>query len=411
MMGRTSKSRFSISVITTGAGIASREYLMGVFKYANARTRWTFEFHNSVDEFSASHKHASSIDGILSIVPHTPASLSFIARKNIPTVIIDSRPEGFATRNARLSFLHLNDVAVGKYAAEHLISRGAFNSFACIIDTPETKYPHLREAGFRRAIERQKKPVATFILNSKRIDKQEQRNFRLRFSRLPKPLAVFAVRDSAALSVYEACRRLGLSIPDEVAVIGVDNDELFCNMLSCPLSSIQLDHEQVGFLASKELDRLLSGGNGTNVVFDTPVKDIVMRASTRIIPPAARIVSDALSYIEHNISGTLRVSEIAEALNISRRLLDLRFRQMENESVHNAIVRARIKAAKKRLASSRDTIFHIAAASGFPSSASFVRFFTHCTGMSPGMWREKQRILEGKHTHSEKKTARKPVDC
>ena len=93
MMGRTSKSRFSISVITTGAGIASREYLMGVFKYANTRTRWTFEFHNSVDEFSASHKHASSIDGILSIVPHTPASLSFIARKNIPTVIIDSRPK------------------------------------------------------------------------------------------------------------------------------------------------------------------------------------------------------------------------------------------------------------------------------------------------------------------------------
>ena len=99
-----------------------------------------------------------------------------------------------------------------------------------------------------------------------------------------------------------------------------------------------------------------------------------------------------MSYIEHNISGTLRVSEIAEALNISRRLLDLRFRQMENETVHNAIVRARIKAAKKRLSSSRDTVFHIAAASGFPSSASFVRFFTNHTGMTPGMWRRKQRL-------------------
>lgn len=194
---------------------------------------------------------------------------------------------------------------------------------------------------------------------------------------------------SERLKVFDACRRLKLTIPGEVAVLGVDNDELFCNSLPVPLSSILPDHKQVGFLAARELDRIFRGSTGGDRVLDRSVKDIVLRASTRIVPPAARIVSDALTFIETNASGSLRVSDVAASLGVSRRLLDLRFRQMQNESVLNAITRARIGRIKKRLLTTSDSISRISKDCGFSSAAAFVRFFRGRTGDSPNRWRRR----------------------
>ena len=386
-----------IAVIITASGMAGRDYLSGVFRYANTRTRWMLDLLNGNEDFERRIKDYGLPDGVLSIIPHEQQILAALLKLDIPSAIVDIPPRSFNFSGKHISFVHLNEDTIGRAAAEHLLSRGRFNSFACMIDEPQFSYPAARERSFRQRLEREGLFVKTLVLPETTSGERERKMLELTLARLPRPLAVFAVRDRAALKIFDACRRLRLSIPGEVAVLGVDNDELFCNSLPVPLSSILPDHEQVGFLAARELDQLFKGRGGGDKVLDKSVKDIVLRASTRIVPPAARIVSDALTFIEKNASGSLRVSDVAAHLGISRRLLDLRFRQMQNESVLSAIVRTRIGKIKKRLFSTSDSIARIATDYGFSSSAAFVRFFKDRTGQSPNRWRQKPENMRSRH--------------
>lgn len=386
-----------IAVIITASGMAGRDYLSGVFRYVNTRTRWMLDLLNSNGDFERRISDNGLPDGVLSIIPHEEQILAALLKLDMPSVLVDIPPSTFNFSGKRISFVHLNEDMIGRAAAEHLLSRGSFNSFACMIDEPQFSYPAARERGFRQRLEREGRFVKTLILPETTAGERERKIFELTLARLPRPLAVFAVRDRAAIKIFAACRRLRLSIPGEIALLGVDNDELFCNSLPVPLSSILPDHEQVGFLAARELDQLFKGRSGGDKILDKSVKDIVLRASTRIVPPAARIVSDALTFIEKNVSGTLRVSDVATHLGVSRRLLDLRFRQMQNESVLDAIVRTRIGKIKKRLLSTSDSIARIAKDCGFSSSAALVRFFKDRTGQSPNRWRQKPEDTRSRH--------------
>lgn len=387
-----------IAVILTASGMAGRDYLQGTFRYVNTRTGWMLDLLNSNEDFEHRIRDYGLPDGVLSIIPHEKQMLAALLKLDIPSVIVDIPPETFSFSGKRISFVRLNDEMIGCTAAEHLLSRGRFNSFACMIDEPQFGYPAARERGFRQRLEHEGRFVKTLVIPETTARERERKMLELTLTRLPRPLAVFAVRDRAALKIFDACRRLKLSIPTEVAVLGVDNDELFCESLPIPLSSILPDHEQVGFLAARELNQLFKGRNGGDKVLDKSVKDIVLRASTRIVPPAARIVSNALTFIEKNVSGSLRVSDVAAHLGVSRRLLDLRFRQIQNESVLDAIVRTRIGKIKKRLFSTSDSITRIAKDCGFSSSAALVRFFKARTGQSPNRWRQKPENIQPRHS-------------
>ena len=376
-----------IAVIVTASGMAGRDYLSGVFRYVNTKTQWMLELFNNVEECLRWQKLHGKPDGVISLLPHDRNSLRALLKANVPTVIVDTPLPVGRIRTDKISFIQLNDEAIGSAAAEHLLSRGRFNSFACLIDEPYFKYPFCREQGFRNRLAKAGESVKTVILPEKNATDRDMEAFDLTIARLPRPIAAFAVRDRASLKLYDACRRLKLSIPDEIAILGVDNDELFCNSLPVP-TSILPDHEQVGFITAQTMARILRGAKVTDMIFAKPVKDIVLRASTRIVPPTARIVSEAMSYIEKNVSGSLHVSEIATNLGISRRLLDLRFRQIQNMTVLNAIAKARIGQIKKMLLATSNSIMQISSDCGFSSPAALVRFFRRQTGMTPNRWRQ-----------------------
>ena len=390
MANQRQKRLRKIMVAATISGTAGRDYLSGVFKFVGKGREWNLEVLDDPATLDKRIRQSEEPDGVIIMLPHENPTLVSLQRRNIPTVVVDFPPKGFAAMRGSLSFVRLNDAEIGAAAAQHLLDRGNFNSFLCVIDQPQFAYSRVRESAFRERLKATGRFVKTVLISDIRATERDQHALLLTLKRLPRPVGVFVTRDRAASRVYDACRDLGFSIPDEVAVIGVDNDELFCNTAAVPLSSILPDHAQVGYLAAKELNRLLHGGTGKETVFRKSVREVVLRASTRIIPPTARIVTEALAFIEDNASGSLSVADVVEHIGISRRLADLRFRQIRNETILDAIVRARIGRIKKRLLTSNDPLSRIAADCGFSSAAVFSRFFRTHVGETPQDWRLKR---------------------
>ena len=377
----------TISVVIRDLGAAERDYLTGVFRFVNTQANWSIKLYSDRAGLEGVLSDRAASDGILAVLPHRSDAKAALWFGDVPTVLVDIPPDRASLGNV-LSFVRLDDRQIGRAAAEHFLARGSFNAYLCVVDQPEFEYPSHREAGFRSLLADTGKPVETLRISESVLDARETEAIRRTLTSLPHPLAVFAVRDRAALKVFDVCRRFRLAIPNEVAVLGVDNDELFCTSLKPPLSSVLPDHELIGFLAARELARLIRHGDGREIVSPKSVKRIVLRESTRIIPPAARILSQAMDFIEANASGALRVSDVAHHVGVSRRLLDLRFRQVHGGTVLEAIVQARIRRMKKKLRTSAAHVDSLATECGFSSPAVFTRFFTRHVGVSPTAWRK-----------------------
>jgi LacI family transcriptional regulator len=378
-----------IAVAASFSNAAGRDYLTGIFRYVNTGRRWTLEVFESCAALRERLDAGWHPDGILFVLPLEDRDLDALLEAGIPSVFVDipASPKQFAGHRA--SFVRLDDSAIGRAAADHLLSRGRFNSLACVIDQPQFPYTEHREWGFRSRLGEDGLSAETIVIPEAASDETQFEAIRREISRLPAPAGVFAVRDRAAVAVLETCRRFDIDVPEKIAVLGVDNDEVLCRSSLVPLSSVLPDHEQLGFLAAEELRRVMRGGNSREIVFERSVKEVVLRDSTRLVPPAARIIATALSYIEANASGRLRVSDVVVHLGISRRLADLRFREVHGGTIRGEITRSRVKALKMRLAASRESLAHMADEFGFSSSAALVRYFKTATGETPGAWRRR----------------------
>ena len=175
-----------IAVIVTASGMAGRDYLSGVFRYVNTKTQWMLELFNNVEECLRWQKQHGKPDGVISLLPHDRDSLCALLKANIPTVIVDTPLTVGRFRTDKTSFIQLNDEAIGSAAAEHLLSRGRFNSFACLIDEPYFKYPFCREQGFRNRLAKAGESVKTIILPEKNATNRDVEAFDLTIARLPR---------------------------------------------------------------------------------------------------------------------------------------------------------------------------------------------------------------------------------
>lgn len=377
-----------VAVAVGISGAAERDYLSGIFRWVNTGRRWSLDLLKTQDELER-HVRANALpDGVIVALPNERRVWDTLLRTAVPSVFIEIPPVDAHIGRKPFSFVRLDDVAIGRAAADHLVSRGRFNSFLCVIDQPRFQYPFHRERGFRERLARLGAPVETLTVSETAADAAETDALHRALTRLPRPVAIFAVRDRAALKIYDVCRRFRIAIPDEVAVMGVDNDELFCRSRPVQMTSLLPDHEDIGFRAAKELNRLMRAGDGREIVHAHSVKDIVMRDSTRIIPPAARLISAAMAYMEENAARPLRVDDIARRIGVSRRLAELRFRQVQGESIGRVFARFRLRALQARLKASRATVARLADEFGFSSPAALVRFFKTACGVTPAVWRQ-----------------------
>jgi len=210
---------------------------------------------------------------------------------------------------------------------------------------------------------------------------------------LPKPIALMTCDDNQGLHITEACRQIKIRIPEEVAVLGVDNDEMLCDLSDPPLSSIALDIIKGGYDSAKLLKEMILGTTGPYDIIVKPTQ-VITRQSTDIYATNDVHIASTLRYIHKNIEKSLQVDEIVKQVPLSRRSLEKRFLQITGLPVYKYIFNLRMEKFTQKLLETEQTIFEIAVDMGLNDSKNIARQFKQVKGCNPIEYRKK--YLAGK---------------
>lgn len=208
---------------------------------------------------------------------------------------------------------------------------------------------------------------------------------------LPKPVGVMACNDEFARSLSELCRVHGLRVPEDVAIIGVDNDELICELSNPPLSSVGFAADRAGYEAAERLDSLMSGKRieARNIVVHAA--RLVPRQSTDLLAIKDEEVVKALRFIRENAHRLIQVKDVVESTLLSHRTLHNRFHRALGRSLVREINCRRAAHIAKMLATTNDSIFRIARSIGYESAGHMARFFRREMGTTPLAYRNRHQ--------------------
>lgn len=289
-----------------------------------------------------------------------------------------------AVENMPLPRVAHDDEAIGRLGAEHLQERG-FNTFG-FLGRAAMWYSQRRLAGFRNVIEETTGRVLRVLdrLPERPLEADLIQDW---LGQLPKPIGIMAANDLLACELIAAATALGLRVPDDVAVVGVDNNHWLTQLAHPPLTSVEPDWQQIGYQGARMLDLLMAGGEPSSPLWIPPLR-VVARRSTDIRLADDPLVAQALQYIHENCGEDIRVAEIAKSLRVSRRNLEMRVKRGTGLSPYAAICRARMEIAKRLLVRTDDTLAKIASDCGVADNQFYTLFKRH-TGMTPGQYRSR----------------------
>jgi LacI family transcriptional regulator len=205
---------------------------------------------------------------------------------------------------------------------------------------------------------------------------------------LPKPVGLMAANDKRARHVLEACHVYDLQVPEKVAVIGVDNDELLCQLTSPQLSSVEQDAKRLGYEAIALLDRLMGGATVRQRHFFIEPVGVVTRGSTDILAVEDRLVARTITFIQSGASKGIRVRDVASSMAISRSSLETRFKAATGQTIGAAIRKAQLQRAQRMIAETNLAMKEIAAVTGFKSVQYMTTLFGKVFGQTPAKYRK-----------------------
>jgi len=328
-------------------------------------------------------------DGVIALLGARHNHWQQLRRLKVPVVdLAESRP------NIKLPRVTMDNVAIGRMAAEHFLEFGYRHFAVC----------HRRELGVsRRRCDAFKSLVNAAghdceVMSWQRergdqVDTRQKRHQWLmrRLSKLTKPLAVFAVRDVEAVEVIEACVAAGINVPDEVAVLGVDNNEMICDCLRVPLSSVDPNLEEVGYQGAALLSRLLSGERPPlSPIYIGPI-GIVRRRSSDGLAVEHSSVAAALRFIHDHAHEPIRMVDVTAHVDISRSGLEKAFREHFVRAPMEELRRIRLQRAMSMLTQTDASVTEIARQVGFQSAHNFCRVFKREMDLTPQTYRNHHR--------------------
>jgi LacI family transcriptional regulator len=220
-----------------------------------------------------------------------------------------------------------------------------------------------------------------------RVWEREQTLLARWISKLPTPIGLFACDDDRGREVLEVCGLVGLHVPDDVAVIGVDNDEVFCELADPPLSSIALNAETAGYRAAALLDAMMRGRALKRQQIIVEALGVVTRRSTDIVAVEDEDISSALKFIRREHGRGISVDDVVNEVAVSRRNLEKRFRDSIGRSILEEIQLVRLDRAKRLLVETTYPISKVADVAGFGSAGYFIQFFQRRVGKTPRHYR------------------------
>lgn len=288
-------------------------------------------------------------------------------------------------------FVGMDNSVIGSRVAAHFRARG-FHHFACVQDASENFFIErsdtfiraVRDAGFECP-----------VFQSKRANwEQHQRDLAAWLRELPKPAGVFAVNDQLGFWVLDAARRAGIAVPEELAVVGAENDNMLCETASPPLSSVRLRGQAVGYEAARLLHAWMRGERipkpGERHLL--PPGDIVTRQSSDIVAVEDPRIATALRFIRQNATQDIDVMRVAREAALSRTVLERRMKALIGRSPGEEMARLRFAAVEKLLVETDLTLDAIAAKCGFKHPQYMAEAFRNRHGMTPGQFRRKRAV-------------------
>jgi LacI family transcriptional regulator len=378
------------------------DFVEGVVDYSKAGANWTFTTSPAwsggfPETFAMSMKSLRGWHGDGAIAVITREQDAEVARDlGFPVVNL----AGTMKDRCGVARVMVDHEEIGRVAARHFLAKG-FRRFA-YYGAGDTYYGELRQTGFSNVLREAGYDLDHVFHAPARTDPDmpwietlDQLGEWL--SGLPKPIAVLAVNDYRACLVVEQCERMAIRIPQQVALLGVDDDNVICEHCHPPLSSVSRNGRQVGYQAAALLDRLIRK--------ETPPEDeilvapgtVVQRDSTDVMATEHPHVAAAVQLIHDNLGRSFGVNNLLRELGVSRRFLERHFRQELGCSPHEYLTQQRIEKAKRLIEHRSDlSIQEIATACGQSDPRNFRRSFQRLTGLLPSEFRERVAESPGK---------------
>jgi LacI family transcriptional regulator, galactose operon repressor len=364
-----------------------RRVLRGIKQYAEQKPDWVLlpiDIEPAAVKTALRFHPAGFIAHVLS-----PPLADLLSRLRVPVVNICG-----VLPNLGFPRVGTDNLLIGRIAARYFLDRG-FRNFG-YVGQHNHDYSRQREAGFREMIEAAGHTAAHYHERPRPFDLMGrlwslQKRFQDWVLALRKPAAVFTCNDLWGLQLTETCRQLGFSVPEDVAILGVQDDDLLCELARPSLSSIAIPAERIGFEAAAMLDRLLSRPRFMLKPLLFPPLGVVTRQSSDILAVSDRQVAAAVRFIQGRAHQALSVEDILEAVSISRRALERRFRKTFHRSLGEEIRRAHLERAKELLVRTSLGMAAVAQRSGFTDGKHLATVFRQEIGLTPTAYREQLR--------------------
>lgn len=367
----------------------ARDLLRGIAKYSSLQGPWIFYRQPELLKKGIDELKTSKADGLFASALGNKAAYRFL-EISLPLILFVENPDDPELEN--FSTISASDAEIGKMAASHLLGLGLsrFGFYGCT----NTYWSDTRRIGYEQYLSQYGYKVNVLTHPLKPEDASEYDKV-LKIAqwleKLKKPVGIMACNDIAGQNVLQACKVIGVNVPEEVAVIGVDNDDLICDLTDPPMSSIALDSKQAGYQGAKVLDSLMQNRqNATNRIFIRPI-NVVIRQSSDIVAVDDKQVAAAIQYIRKNSNRLIGVENICEQVSVSRRQLERKFRKALKQSINQQIRIHRAEQVAKMLLQSNLTISQIALALGFNGLHHMGRLFKSVKGMTPQQFRKRHR--------------------
>ena len=384
-----------VAIYVADENCRENQIFHGIVDYVNAHNPWTVYLHGQSDLWAdVGTVRKLRLDGILTASTARgrvwKRQLNFIRAVRVPTVAILAEP-----MDSGLVEVIPDDIAVGKLAAEHLLDKG-FRHFGYY--GGDMPYARIRRDGFVAALQEKGHECSVHLRKDFRwgqlFREWEADSLGQWLSTLPHPTGIMACSDMWARHVVYAGQRLGLHIPEDVAVVGVDNREALCRIIHPKLSSIPLDLRKQGAMAAELLDRIMHGRKPGDRTVKVPPLPLVVRHSSDFLVVDDADISGAVRYIRENAFRPLTVDEVLDHTLISRRKLEMGFQRNFGRSPQREIWRVHVERAKQLLRETTMKMERISELSGFVSRNHFSRIFHREVGVTPRDWRDGLHLAE-----------------
>ena len=362
-----------------------RGMLSGIARYSALNGPWTFyrkppAYLNSGPDFNLHELKAWEPDGIVCSIAH----IRELAPLKVPMIGYDP-----GTYSGRIPCVASDHAEAGRLAAQHLLDLGHRNFAFCGFNS--LIWSKKRGETFCSAIEKSGAQVDVYNnIEDNSSWSQEEPLVQEWIKSLPKPIGMFCVNDDRAASIMETCRVLEFGVPEDISIIGADDDEYICDLENPPLSSVRIASEQAGYKAAQLLHQMIQGKetmDGQRII--AHATGITSRQSTDVLMVQNTEVRKALRFIRENTIHPIRVRDVVNATGLSHRTLNDQFHRELGCSIVKQLTRARVDYISRLLTDTDMQIQEIALTVGYEDDRHFSRYFKRATGLTPQAYRRK----------------------